>query len=171
MGDFFQSVVDIDATDAEAAALGEVLLTRLVAEGILLGTEDPRSVLGPGPGYPPGPKAPPNSDDGMVLAARREVYDPGQSDSAPLCPRCGEEAYDAFFAALQTWHEGGSGDTTCPACGAAVGVHDWEYSEEPWACGSLGVTFWNWEELPPAFIEAIRRDFGGHRIVVIAGKL
>ncbi|MFB6876516.1 hypothetical protein [Streptomyces sp. NPDC056323] len=45
----------------------------------------------------------------------------------------------------------------------------WE--DDYYACGHLGFTFWGWAELTSDFTWEIGRKLGGHRTVLLAGKL
>ncbi|MFB8088977.1 hypothetical protein [Streptomyces sp. NPDC055992] len=194
MGDWFQTVVDLDATDEEAPALGDRVLARLVAEGIVEAARTDCVLGGGGYGYPPGPHYAKAVEDpapvdlwtnGLAVATGRTVFDSGQGEvAAAVCPLCeGEirlvdetwqpidDAWDPFAGTFDDWTEGGEGRVTCPACTRASSIERWTWEDDYFACGRLGFTFWNWAELTPAFVRDLGHQLGGHRTVLLQGKL
>ncbi|GAB2753856.1 hypothetical protein [Streptomyces bullii] len=97
MGDYFQTIVDLDAGEDEAPRLAQRVVDWLVAEGIVL-AEREDCVLGQPLGHPPGPhweRAAAEDDadweptDGLAVHTGRTVFDGGQdAPEAVTCPRC-----------------------------------------------------------------------------------
>ncbi|MFD5476620.1 hypothetical protein [Streptomyces hawaiiensis] len=95
MGDHFQTIVDLDATHADAEPLARRVVDWLVTEGIVL-AERTECVLGQPVGNPPGPnwqRAVSDADDepwdGLAVHTGRTVFDSGQdAPEAVTCPRC-----------------------------------------------------------------------------------
>jgi len=194
MGDYFQNVVDVDATDEEAGRLGERLLRWLVESGIVVGTPSD-NVLGAEMGYGPGPRcseAVTARDDGMLtlwtnglhLIDHRHIYDCGQEGVGPVvCPWCGErdvlenyethsmsDRWEDLSAAFGRWLDGGDGELACLHCRRIVKLKDWRWEEPVYAFGSLGVRIWNWPPLKEGFLADVARVLS-HRVVVNGGKL
>ncbi|GAB2881021.1 hypothetical protein GCM10027074_56630 [Streptomyces deserti] len=105
MGDYFQTIVDLDASEDEAARLAQRVVDWLVAEGIVL-AEREDCVLGQPLGHPPGPNwaraaAQDDADreptEGLAVHTGRTVFDGGQdAPEAVTCPRCATTtAFDA----------------------------------------------------------------------------
>ncbi|MCX4846166.1 hypothetical protein [Streptomyces sp. NBC_00893] len=59
----------------------------------------------------------------------------------------------------------------CPSCARPSGIDRWSWEDDYYACGHLGFTFWGWAELTSDFTREIGRRPGGHRTVLLAGKL
>lgn len=195
MGDFFQVLADVEATEAEAPALADSLVRWLAGEGVIM--KDPTDcVLSADAGYPPGPSfrtavIDPNDDrfislrsNGVDVSTGRQVFDPGQGElGAVTCPRCDEamqlsdpetgspaDQWEPFSDALGSWYAGGPGQVRCPHCGLPADFNDWRWDGRPFAVGFLGLTFWNWPELSTQFVRQVA-DHLGHRIVLTGGKL
>ncbi|MFF9211620.1 MULTISPECIES: hypothetical protein [unclassified Streptomyces] len=98
MGDYFQTIVDLDASPQDAPALAQRVVDWLVTEGIVL-AERTDCVFGPPTGHPPGPNwhravAEDDADwepyDGLAVYTGRTVFHGGQGGpEAVTCPRCG----------------------------------------------------------------------------------
>jgi uncharacterized Zn-finger protein len=194
MGDHFQVLADVDAGEAEAPALAASLVEWLVRDGVI--TSDVTDcVLGAEHGYPPGPNFwavvnQPNErflslrTNGVEISIERRVFYPGQGDFGAVdCPSCGQtvilsdpstgavsDHWERFGEALSTWYAGGSDLVRCPYCDQLVRFNDWRWSDEPFALGFLGLTFWNWPELSDWFVEQLARHLG-HRVIRTGGKL
>lgn len=194
MGDYFQNIVDVEATDEEAGPLGERLLRWLVQSGIVVETPSD-NVLGAERGYGPGPQCaaavtePDQSmlrlwTNGLHLIERRCVYDCGQGGVGPVvCPWCGErdvlqdpedyrtyDRWDDLSGAFDRWLGGDDGELDCLHCRRVVRLKEWRWEEPVLAFGSLGVRIWNWAPLADAFVADVARVLG-HRVVVNGGKL
>jgi hypothetical protein len=188
MGDWAQSIVDVDVTGDEAAELGERLTVWLIDTGVIA-SELTDCVLGSPVGHPPGTHYadaigtdddPPNLwTNGVEIVVGRTVFYtmdlPGVT-----CPRCGgfeeleseaSRCRTTFGAAMNDWYSGtGTGDIACVSCGAVNGLNDWDWGAHPYAFGELGVTFWNWHPVAQEFIAEVSR-FLGHRVVYNNHKL
>lgn len=196
MGDWFQVIADVEATEDEAPGLAAATVAWLVGGGII-GAEPADCVLGADCGYPPGPRyasalTQPDEflqrlrwNNGVEICAHRRVFAPGQAPLGPvICPLCGDTVeleepvtgqltpcWERFSDALTAWHEGGSAEVVCPSCGQAAGFNDWHWDTGwPFAVAFLGFTFWNWPELSEPFIAEVARHLG-HRVVITGGKL
>jgi hypothetical protein len=194
MGDTFQNIVDVEATDEEAGPLGQRLLRWLIESCIVVEMPS-ESVLGADFGYGPGPQhaAAVTATDESVLRLRtnglhlidgRYIYDCGQEGVGPVgCPWCGErdvlqdpetyrmnDRWDDLSEAFDRWLRGGDGELDCLHCRQVVGLKQWRWEEPVFAFGSLGVCIWNWAPLADAFVADVARVLG-HRVVVNGGKL
>ncbi|MFD8142457.1 hypothetical protein [Streptomyces sp. NPDC059708] len=191
MGSHFQTVVDLDATPADARALAELGLGWLVREGIVRAGMTP-CVLGAPLGHPPGDswasavaEADWEPTDGLrIEAPRRTVFDGGQGEPRyARCPHCAyrvelltgdwdpvDGAWDPFDAAIEAWRATGLASVACPGCGRDGELAAWGWEGDHFAFGCLGFEFWDWPEFSPAFLERFARALGGHRLVVVGGK-
>jgi hypothetical protein len=194
VGDYFQNVVDVDASDEEAGRLGERLLRWLIESGIVVGTPSD-NVFGAERGYGPGPRytaAVTSPGDGLVTLStnglevidQRCIYDSGQWGVGPVvCPWCGQrdvledpvtyrmsDRWQDLSAAFNRWLHGGDGELACLHCRRVVGLKEWRWEDPAYAFGSLGVQIWNWPPLTDAFVADVARVLG-HRVVVNGGKL
>ncbi|WP_372350992.1 hypothetical protein [Streptomyces sp. KL116D] len=83
-----------------------------------------------------------------------------------------EEAWDRFKEAVEPWAEGSTIEpVACPSCGRTAPVHAWHWANDYFAFGHLGFTFWNRSKLRPEFLVDLSRRLGGHRTVLLEGKL
>ncbi|GAB3842356.1 hypothetical protein ACFPIJ_42880 [Dactylosporangium cerinum] len=186
MGDWFQTIADLDATSAEAPGLAGGLVAWLVADGIV-SAERTDCVFGADEGHPPGPRYTEAFDgpDCVVLTLRtnglhawsgRTVVHPGQGSVEVGCPRCDTvEPFDeplgaAFFEAIDAWYAQRPSDTACRHCSRTIAVNEWRWPDGAWAFANLGLTFWNWPPLSDDFVAGIGSRLG-HRIRLVAGKL
>ncbi|MGW6704290.1 hypothetical protein ACWGDE_05295 [Streptomyces sp. NPDC054956] len=187
MGDYLQTIVDVDATAEEAGAFAERVVAWLVAEEIVL-----PELTHPGYGQPvylAGPRSSRVTDerdlpawDGLAVVTGRTVFFGCLgSDGAPICPRCteaiGDElwaqpegVFDLFAAAMETWHGTGAAEVRCPACDRPSPLTEWEWEENRLAFASLGFEFRNGPRLRPEFIAEVGRVLG-HRIRLLEGKI
>ncbi|CAL9534901.1 hypothetical protein SUDANB106_04133 [Streptomyces sp. enrichment culture] len=191
MGSHFQTVVDLDATPADASFLAARGLAWLVAEGIVR-AERTDCVLGAPLGHPPGPlwtKAVRHRDwephDGLNIETGPTVFHGGQGDAMyAACPHCAahvdlytdeweavEGAWEPFEKAIGTWCDTGRAAVACPHCGRAGDLAAWNWESDHYAFGHLGFEFWDWPEFGTGFLEGLARALGGHRTALVAGKL
>ena len=192
MGDHFQTIVDLDATAADAEPLARRVLAGLVEEGIVL-ADWTDCVLGRPLGHPPGPnwsrsvagKVTRDPCDGLAVHVGRKVFHgcPGGLEAA-VCPRCStttrlvddewamiNEAWAPFVDAIGTWHATGAARVRCPACARRVPLRDWAWTDDYFAFAHLGFEFWNWPELTAEFRSRVAGLFDGHRTTFVRGKI
>jgi hypothetical protein len=183
VGDWFQVIADVDATEEEAPRLAADVLSWLVATGIV-SAERTDCVLGAPLGNPPGLRyeTAVNEPDerlrtlwtnGVEVFAGATVVDAGQgADDDLVCPHCAAESsyedpqWQTFQSGIESWHAGGRGDVTCVQCGRTAAVGDWS----KWAFGRVGIRFWNWPPLRDDFVAETARRLG-HRVRLVDGKL
>lgn len=197
MGDYFQTIVDTEATPGEAQQLAADVLDWLIAERFVA-AERTDCVLGADAGHPPGERYGEAVDqpdpelvklwsNGLHIAVGRTVFDAGQGEpEAVTCPHCAAETklvdrcweldmekWAPFRDATEAWSEGYDDDSLvpCASCDRSAPVHAWQWADDYFAFGHLGFTFWNWPPLRPEFVANLSRQLGGHRTVVLEGKL
>ncbi|MFF5404218.1 hypothetical protein ACFY8K_15105 [Streptomyces misionensis] len=190
MGDHFQTIVDLDAAAADAPRLAERVLGLLVTEGVVL-AERTDHVFGrhlPGPHWHKA-AAPHDADreptDGLTVHTGRTVFHGGQGEAEWVrCPRCAattrllddgygliETAWPPYETAMGRWRETGEAGVDCPGCAVTVPLPDWTWSHDFYAFGYLGFEFWNWPEFTDDFRAMVAGALGGHRTVLVWGKL
>ena len=182
MGDTYQTIVDVRATESEAAGLARRVLGWLVDHGIVV-SEPSDCVLG-GEGYAPGTSyfnATRESSshllglrtNGLAIETKRTVFADWENEFELLCDDCSgrfEFCWDAFGDAASEWHGAtGPGMLSCPGCGSTRPISAWRF-EPPIAFGCLAFTFWNWPQLREDFVESVSAQLR-HAVVVIWAKL
>ncbi|WP_436774084.1 hypothetical protein [Yinghuangia sp. YIM S09857] len=195
MGDWFQTIVDTEATPEEAQELAANVLAWLISDGIV-SAERTDCVLGADAGHAPGARhgeavVDPDPElvdvwsNGLHVTVERTVFDAGQGEpSAVTCPHCAvemrlvdeywspvEETWDLFADATESWADDYDEPVACPSCGRTARVHTWIWADDYFAFGHLGFTFWNWPALRPEFVVELSSRLGGHRTVLLEGKL
>ena len=191
MGDHFQTLVDVDATPAEAAELASRALDWLVREAIVC-AERTECVLSAPLGNPPGrgwakAVADPGWEprDGLKIETGRTVFHGGQGGAQyATCSQCAgrtwfyteswetiDGADGAFFDAIKVWHETGEATVTCPSCNRVSDLTSWRWADDYFAFGYLGFEFWNWPEFTPRFVNEFAQVLDGHRVSRVWGKL
>jgi hypothetical protein len=179
MGDYFDIIVDEEATEDEAPVLAASVVEWLISEGII-GSEMTDNVLGSDLGYPPGPnnekaggdKVPHLWTNGMHVITGRTVFHPMQGEVSLICSECGERLQwsDEWSDAVGEWYDRkGQGLLACVRCGHTKPITEWRH-DPPWAFGNLGFQFWNWPPLTESFIELVSQRLG-HKVVHVYGKL
>jgi hypothetical protein len=184
MGDYFQSIVDPEATEAEAPSLSDRVLRWLVDEQIVV-SKPTDCVLGnPSCGYAPGPayvKATGGPDDwvlrlrtnGLMVVSTRTFFHNGENGFEPVCGECGNRTARKrgwWSDAANEWYiRAGPGMLACPACQVSRPVTEWKH-DPPVGFGNLGFTFWNWPPLIEEFIAAVGKQLG-HRVLHVEGML
>jgi DNA-directed RNA polymerase subunit RPC12/RpoP len=181
MGDSYQIIADLDATEAEAEALAEKVRTWLIEQRIIA-PEPADCVLGDEDGYPPGEgflqaiEDPQwahmikNAVNGVEFIVGRTVFHTLGLELK--CRACGKEfePEDEWNDAVTAWYEGDDEvKLACPQCGHEERLVEWD-GPWPWALGHLGLQFWNWPPLSPQFIQQVSQQLG-HRTRVVRGKL
>ncbi|MFE9324211.1 hypothetical protein ACIHDR_11440 [Nocardia sp. NPDC052278] len=180
MGDWFQNIVDVEATDADAAELSEQIVAWLVVEGIIV-SERTDCVLDAEPGYGPGPNClraaespvPDLRTNGMSALTGRHGFDAGEGafPETITCPSCAAEIrLDPVAEDEVVWVYAGVEARTCPGCSDLIDYDEWVWPESYFVWGHLGFRFWNWPPLRPEFIAELGRRLG-HRTVLQEGKL
>ena len=182
MGDYFQAIVDRDATAEEAEPLAMHVRDWLITEGIV-SSELTDCILSNKPGHPPGPdytKAAAEAPsyfrslavNGLEIILGRNVF--WTTFGCELvCRGCGrqfEAPSPEWRDAVDEWYKClGPGMLACPHCGYREPVTEWKH-EPDWGFGNLGFKFWNWPPLTPSFIEQMTRRLG-HRTVLVSSKI
>jgi hypothetical protein len=195
VGDYFEIIADVEATEAEAPALAASVVSWLTREGIVAAEPAAECVLGAEWGYPPGRRytaAVTEPDEhmlqlqanGVEVSTSRTVFSPAQGTvGSVVCPLCGQTVdlnepatgqitpqWELFSEAFGAWMEGGPGEVRCPQCRQVARLNDWRWTNEPFVVGFLGFTFWNWPPLSESFIAQLASHLE-HRVRVIRGKL
>lgn len=179
MGDWFQIIVDREASEEEAPALGSSIRDWLVTEGIIEATLTD-CVLGSDLGYPPGPnheratdeKVPELWTNGLDIITGRTVFHSTGVETYLICSQCGErfQPPDEWTDAIGEWYDRrGPGLLSCIRCNYTEAITKWQH-DPPWGFGNLGFEFWNWPPLNASFIEEVSKRLG-HRVVYVEGKL
>lgn len=186
MGDYFQIIVDQDATVSQAEILAFKVEQWLIGEGIIEAVATNDCILGDGLGYPPGInciKAIKDVDlfakdlwtDGLKIITERTVFHPGQGSlEGVTCLHCGtyiadEAHFKTIMEVIDDWYSGNEGKLICPNCGFAASITKWLF-EPTWGFGNLGFKFWNWPPLKESFVANIEQLLG-HRVILVFGKL
>ncbi len=183
MGDWFQSIVDTEATEIEAPSLADRVLRWLIDEQIVA-SELTDCVLSEPGGYGPGPayvKATGVPDDltlrlrtnGMEVVSTRTVFHNGGIGFKLVCSACGSrtEPKRGWWAdAAGEWYaRAGPGMLKCPACQVSKPVTEWQHDPQL-GYGNLGFTFWNWPKLTDDSVASVGKLLG-HRVLHMGGKL
>ena len=184
MGDWFQTIVDRDASEADSPELSTAILTWLVSEGIVSPNRCD-CVFGEG-GYPPGPhyaKAVEDPDDrlfklrtnGLKITTTRTMFHCGQLGAHPVCSSCSnrfdvsDEWGDEWGKAVGEWYEKrGPGLLACPRCNHIEAITEWEH-DPAFGFGNLGFEFWNWPFFTSRFLQEIGKCLE-HRVLLVEGK-
>jgi hypothetical protein len=190
VGDWFQTIADVQAKPQAADTLAADVLGWLISSGIV-SAERTDCVLGSDLGYPPGPRVDDVVDasgwsgrwqdgwtNGLDIITGGTIFHSGQGGpDAVTCPHClvnielDDEAWERFDEVLNGWAEGRDVVIPCPACTRPVTPTSWKWAEDYFALGHLGFKFWNWPPMRAEFVAEFTRHLGGHRVVLLAGKL
>ncbi|MCX5582584.1 hypothetical protein ACFWG6_24935 [Streptomyces erythrochromogenes] len=184
MGTYRQTVVDLEASGDEAAALGERGRAWLVAEGVIRPVPWRGDVV-----HLAGPRwreavelvswdwrarikdleEEPGGEVGVV--ARPAVFHSDLSEApAAICPHCRSADPAVPREAFDTWHATGAADLDCPACARRSPLPHWDWTDDSLAFAHLGFEFDDWPPLLPEFTAALGRELG-HRIRQFACKI
>lgn len=187
MGDWFQRVVDREASLSEAEQLAPKILEWLTDREIIESDLRDCGLGKDGLAHPPGTNYwmaidHPNHNllnsriNGVQIIVGRTVFDCGQGGFNLTCPQCQNHIVwtDAITSTWQNavdgwYHESGQGLLRCPCCDRATSVVDWHYSPA-FGFGNFGLEFWNWDPLSATFLAEIDRQLD-HRTLYVAGKL
>jgi hypothetical protein len=163
MGDYYETIVDVEASEADAEPLAKRVVDDLCAREVLQPTRTD-CALG-ALAYPPGQNARkalkhPSSfplvqtlvTNGMEVVLGRTVHYSWLE--AVRCPACGFELREhnaEQHRAIEEWRHGnGEGLVRCPGCGAVESITRWVH-DPPWGFADLGFQFWNWGPLNRPF--------------------
>jgi phage FluMu protein Com len=183
MGNWFQRVVDQDASLDEAQELAAKILEILIDQEIIEAKLKECGLSGNRMGYPPGPNFEQIVDNpdcgihelkvnGLQIIVERTVFEPGQGKLELICPQCkSRNSVDRAWAdAVTEWYSNiGDGILRCPHCNYIRAVTEWYY-EPVIAFGNLGFEFWNWPPLSKSFLTYLSQQLA-HRTVYVTGKL
>ncbi|MGO4613905.1 hypothetical protein AB4305_06990 [Nocardia sp. 2YAB30] len=195
MGDYFERIVDVEVTAAEADVLAARMLDWMVSRRLLSREMSGEAMysLSVDNGYAPGPDwAQITQEWGdwipgpvAVIVGRADHFG-GQGAIEPdsaVCPHCqaktliidypqrweaDPEAWQPFRDGIDAWKQTGVGAAGCNTCAVAVPVTEWHWPSG-FALGALAFDFWGWPPLTDSFIT----EFGarlGHRISHQMGK-
>jgi hypothetical protein len=182
MGDYYQTIADIDADAQSAGELAKRLCEWMISRRIIV-PEKSDCVMDKTLGHSPGENyelAAKQTNDllfklttngARFISERTVFYAGGGKDPTLVCPRCDMrfEYNDEWSAAIGEWFEGkGPGLLACVHCHAEAPITEWQH-DPLWAFGYLGVEFWNWPDLRPEFIDDVSK-FLGHRVRLVRGK-
>ncbi|WP_227997915.1 hypothetical protein [Nocardia australiensis] len=196
MGDYFERIVDLEVTAADADALaarivdwmvsrrwllremsGEVMYSLQVDEGYVPGPDWAQITQEWGEDWIPGPVA--------VIIGRHDHY-AGQGGIEPAsaqCPHCSATTviidyplqweadpavWQPFSDAIDAWKQTGLGTATCRTCRAPSTITDWQWADG-FALGALAFDFWGWPPLTDDFITELGAQLG-HRTEHHTGK-
>ena len=192
VSDSHQTLAFPDVPPDRASTVVDSATQWLIREGIVAG-ERTECVLGADQGHPPGPQvgraiietpvAPemePHvldfrdlSPNGMVSETGRAVHHGNElalEKFSMTCPSCRSHLADPdrWTDQLDTWYETGTATIECPLCGTGSAMTTWTVSN--WSLSYAALTFWNWPDLDPRFIEELSQHLG-ERIELVVGRL
>ncbi len=181
MGNWYQIIVDLDVTEAEAPRLAEQMRVWLIEREIIeaVPTAEFLGKYRPGSAYQSTLKEPnpyTKTVNGFDLVVGRTVF--YRLSSALTCKACGarvgdeDESWDSepWTDAVDVWWSGDAAAVyACPKCGVPERLTEWS-GDAPWYFGYLGLKFWDWSPLSERFIQEVTKQLG-HRTGVIYDKL
>ncbi|MEU7767378.1 hypothetical protein AB0B25_19885 [Nocardia sp. NPDC049190] len=184
MGDYFERIVDIEVTAAEADALAARMLEWMFSRRLLSRemSGDAMYSLEVDKGYVPGPDWPQITEDWgewipgpvAVIVGRADHFG-GQGAIEPdsaVCPHCHAKTviidypqrweadpavWQPFRDAIDEWKQTGVGAVACHCCGDVVPVTEWHWPSG-FALGALAFDFWGW----PPLTDSFRTEFAAH---------
>jgi hypothetical protein len=182
MGNYYQTIADLDAEEHSAEASVDCVRKSLISRGIIA----PRQtdcVLGHSNGHAPGDNYTAAVEEpcshlfqlrtnGVAFIAKRSVfYSCGVGEITLLCSSCAKQSpVDSLWRnALDDWYTArGRGMLACVQCGIESPITEWQHAP-PFAFGCLGIEFWNWPPLRQEFVQTIGQLLG-HRLRLVYGK-
>ena len=196
MSDTYEAVAVLGVESEKSAALSEVVVSRLVAEGIVHSSLDPEAVLGGDGGYRPGTNIPAlyqrSGSEGTfwsLLTNGMEVcVGPWVNQLAFMwfdgftCPACSahfprdyDEVADPFAKAIGSFLDNKHDlDVTCPSCKKTNAVPDWK-TDPHFGYTNLAFQFWNWPPLDTdswaVDIPRLIASASGHDVLLTCGRL
>jgi hypothetical protein len=181
MGNFFQVIVDRDATEFEAADLARLVLNWLISEQIVEAAPT-RCLNGSDPAYAPGPKLVSWVADadqarqtrsletnGLELTTGKTVFPSIDNEPEATCPKGHTHVprEDLLDLAAQWQDETGPALMECPTCHGSFSVTEWDFGHA-FAFGYLGFWFWNWPfPLSDKLMNGVATLLAPHRLAVI----
>jgi len=180
MGDWFQTIADVEVSISEAEETASRILDGLIQLKIIDKTPQ-HCVLGNGFGYPPlqcgqvleqpslayalhGLKV-----NGLEVNIGRRVFHNAQSGVTVTCAKCNTLATEKWSDAVSEWYEEqGSALLECGNCRNVQPITEWIFTPA-WGFGNLGFTFWNWPPIKKSFVDEFAQRLG-HRTVFIRDK-
>ncbi|MDI3405925.1 hypothetical protein [Streptomyces cavernicola] len=198
MGDYYERIVDVEATLEEAGRLAERMVDWLVSEGVITRELSDDGVFSHPvtEGYVRGPNwaravADSSNPDWLprpvAVVVGRDYHVAGQgADEAQyaVCPRCqaktvvinypyeferDDKVWQPFKDGIAAWKKTGEGSAPCPACGESAPITEWQWAPG-FALGALAFDFWDWPELSDEFCTAFSEQLG-HGIAQLGGKV
>jgi len=183
MGDYYQTIVDLEADIQSAGTLAARVRDWMIWQQVIVAQKTDCVMLrdlGHAPGanyimavgksYPMLFEVSPN---GVSFVAERSVfYSMGIGDPTLMCSVCKRRFRDndAWSAAIGDWYKAhGPGMLACEHCGAEAPITEWQH-EPPWAFANFGIEFWNWPQLREQFLNKISEVLE-HRVRVVYGKV
>ncbi|MER7731708.1 hypothetical protein ABTX80_12575 [Streptomyces erythrochromogenes] len=184
MGTYRQTVVDLEATAAEAVALGERGRKWLEAGGVIRPVPWRGDVVHlAGPRWREVVELPAwdwrariedleEEPGGEVeVVAGRTVFHSALSGApAAICPHCRHTDPTWPGGAVDAWHTEGAADLRCSACARRSPLPHWDWTDDGLAFAHLGFAFDDWPPLLPEFTAALGRELG-HRVRQFACKI
>jgi hypothetical protein len=182
MGDYYQSIVDIEASVHEALALSIKVRNWLIEAGIVEGMMTKCVLSYDRMGFRPGKNYLQVVDtsftqtfipdiNGMeMIIGRNVIYPLNQGETVVKCAVCQTEVDSSEWTqAITEWYEEQPSSLSCAHCQSAISVSDLIF-EPQWGFGNLGFKFWNWQPIKDSFIAKIG-ELLGHKVVFVNGKL
>ncbi|MFE6923157.1 hypothetical protein ACFVAV_19165 [Nocardia sp. NPDC057663] len=196
VGDYFERIVDLEVTSADAGTLAERMVDWMVSRGWLLRemSGDTMYSLQVDEGYVPGPARSQITHEWgadwisgpVAVIVGRDAHYSGRGmiePSSAECPRCAATTviidypqrweadatvWQPFSDAIDAWKETGAGSATCVSCAVTSPITEWRWADG-FALGALAFDFWGWPPLTDEFVT----EFGvrlGHRTEHHTGK-
>jgi len=107
-------------------------------------------------------------NNGVDISTLRAAYHGVENDEPPSCGQCGRPMPEAvYYDYFKPWFAGEEPTVKCPTCGWTRPAGDWK-GEFSFLVGAPAVTFNNWPELRPTFVDELRSVLGGRTGIVRA---
>ena len=167
MGDWYQTIADVDATAAEAPHLADMVVSWLLETGVVpAGRTD--WIPGSGEVDEPLRRGLNDGHGALAVTVGRSVFYSGWA-STVTCPQCRHlielddsrgspnQAWHALSDAISAWYDGGEGTFPCRNCSQPVGLNEWGW-HPPWGFGYLGSPSGTGRSLAPSSWRTCRVD-------------
>jgi hypothetical protein len=186
VSNFFQVVVDRDASEPQAVFLADRVLEWLKVEQIVEATPT-ACVLGlDDMGYAPGCQMEnwldPRDDgqdtrrmkvNGLELITKKTVFWSVSTDYKAECPHGhAHTPPEGWLALAGEWFDAtGPALMECPTCHDSFSVTEWTFGHS-FAFGYLGFQFWSWPPyLSQRLVDEVARLVAPHRVALVYSKL